>query len=254
MYSCLVAAVLFYTNALKEGYYISHDLAQKYDIKGLQVSDYSCSSLVDYNDGQLSSFLEGLPLLTFVAALFVLIRKFISQFTNDITTHLIYYLLFGFGYIFYLHGPGVIFVYMMITANFVLTQMFAGKNGFPILIWIINLAFLIMVEYYNGFKFGWISPELRFLDKNIFMQWHRSNNLCMLKIISFALDYHWSIRNVIYLPKEKHIQKCVECSDEIDCLKFRSEKHQDDYSLLAFIAYISYPPLYLAGPTTSYNA
>ena len=32
------------------------------------------------------------------------------------------------------------------------------------------------------------------------------------------------------------------------------QEHSDDYSLRSFIAYVFYFPLYLAGPTTTYNA
>jgi D-alanyl-lipoteichoic acid acyltransferase DltB (MBOAT superfamily) len=37
-------------------------------------------------------------------------------------------------------------------------------------------------------------------------------------------------------------------------LKFRTETPVQDYSLLSFAAYFFYAPLYLAGPTTTYNA
>ena len=40
----------------------------------------------------------------------------------------------------------------------------------------------------------------------------------------------------------------------VDCLKFRQDSHASDYSLLSFLAYFFYFPLYLAGPTLSYNA
>lgn len=76
----------------------------------------------------------------------------------------------------------------------------------------------------------------------------------MLKAVSFCMDYHWSKLNRPVECPDKHREKCGECSEKALCLRYRSEAHATDYSLSAFTAYFFYCPLYLAGPTTTYNA
>ena len=50
------------------------------------------------------------------------------------------------------------------------------------------------------------------------------------------------------------MERCYECSATVSCLKFRTEAHSTEYTLFTAIAYFFYPPLYIAGPTTTYNA
>ena len=50
------------------------------------------------------------------------------------------------------------------------------------------------------------------------------------------------------------MQRCEECTDVIDCIRYRQETHAENYSFLAFVGYFFYPPLFIAGPTLAYNA
>ena len=86
------------------------------------------------------------------------------------------------------------------------------------------------------------------------MRWDRVNNLCMLKVVSYLIDYHWKLTNKLSPTQEKHRLKCDECTDSIMCLKYRMESHAKNYSFISFVAYMFYLPLYLAGPTLTYNA
>jgi len=76
----------------------------------------------------------------------------------------------------------------------------------------------------------------------------------MLKLISFGIDYHWSITDKATIQIEKHKETCYECTKSNNCLKLRQDAHAVDYSLTSFIGYCFYLPLYLAGPILSYNA
>lgn len=78
-------------------------------------------------------------------------------------------------------------------------------------------------------------------------------------MLSFLLDARWAaLQRPCPSPAvpttQKHQEKCSLCTSQIACLKLRTETHVSDYSLLAFLAYFLYFPLYLAGPTLSYNA
>lgn len=239
---------------VKDAYYLSASLDSQNRIAGVVISPYFSHSKVDLNDGQLKSFLEGLPLLSVVALLFVLLKRMANLvYPSEITT-LVYYLVFGIGFTFYIHGPGVIYVLLMVFINYFVASVFVGHRAFPLIVWAGNLSFLLITEYYNGYEFAWLSKSLAFLDTYPHvLKWHRTNNLCMLKIVSFLMDYHWQVTNRPVLTHEKHLKNCEECTEKIQCLKFRMESHNTNYSCLSFLSYVTYPPLYLAGPTLTYN-
>lgn len=254
MWSALVLGLTPIIMGLFSAISLSERLSQK-NIAGVVSSPYFSGLKADLNDGQLKSFLEGLPLLTFVAFIFVVLRKLLVQVNSNLNVQLCYYVVFGLGFGIYLHGPGVLWLLGMIFANYSMANAFAGLKGFPLMVWISNLSFLLVTEYYHGYKFASISKNFSYLDSfHPVMRWDSVNNLCMLKIVSFLMDYHWKLTSRINLTKEKHSLKCEECTDTIICLRFRMESHADHYSLLSLIAYFFYPPLYLAGPTTTYNS
>ncbi|OMJ95286.1 hypothetical protein SteCoe_1343 [Stentor coeruleus] len=250
---CLLGIPILFL--LRDGYYITETLSSKYRIAGVVNSPYISNVKVDLNDGQLKGFLESLPLMTLVAIVFVVLRRILFHIHKSVTLSLYYYAVFGIGYAAYIHGPGVLFLLGMILSNYAVASTMAGIKGFPLVIWIGNLSFMLMAEYYHGFKFAWVAKNLSFLDHfPVLLSWYRVNNLCMLKVVSFLIDYHWKISNKLIPTHEKHMSKCDECKKDVLCLKFRMESHANRYGLLCFIAYNFYPPLYLAGPTLTYNA
>jgi hypothetical protein len=90
---------------------------------------------------------------------------------------------------FYLHGFGVLWMILMVLTNWLLSKGFAGKTGYPIAIWLGNLGFLILAEFYSGFQFSSVSLSLSRLDHfSGMMKWHHVSNLRMLNIVSFCLD------------------------------------------------------------------
>lgn len=255
LFSALAIILIPILMLLKDGYYLSSSLLSSNNIVGVEDSPYFSSSKIDLNDGQLKGFLEGLPLLTLVALTFVLLRRLLVSVTPNLEASLLYYSIFGICFGSYVHGPGVVFILLMVLSNYVLAKTLVGSQVFPLLTWIGNLCFLLTTEYYNGYKFEFISSSLGFLDNYSYeLQWHRVNNLCMLKVISFMMDYHWKVCNKLVPTHEKHLSKCDECRETVQCLKYRMESHGQVFSCLSFVSYVFYPPLYLAGPTLSYNA
>ncbi|CAG9313295.1 unnamed protein product [Blepharisma stoltei] len=242
-------------NLLVDGWNLSTRVAAGAKIAGLKPSPYSDSGYVDLNDGQLSSFLNNLPALLIFAFLFVFGRKLLKYQRPDIQSQLIYYLIIGVGMNLYLHGPGIIFLLFELLFNYFLAYYYAGKKGFPVIAWTFNFSYLVLAEYYHGFKFSWVFPPLSFLDEiPVEMNWAGVNKMCMLKALSFVLDYHWALSKEDYLSLDKHKIDCTECSNINVCYTYRMRAHANHYTLLAYSAYFFYPPLYLAGPTTSYNA
>lgn len=238
-----------------DAYILSHDLDSKYQIAEVKSSPYFENQKIDQNDGQLKSFLEGLPLLTFFVFIFVGLRRILYRLHKSVTLSLLFYALCGLGYGAYINGPGVIFLFGTIITNYYIAKVAAGKKGFPVIVWIGNLSFLVLAKYYKGFKFGWLYEGLELLDEvKVTFNWHRVHNLFTLKVISYMMDFHWKKSDKIVNSYEKHNEKCDECKNEVFCLRFRMESHGKRFGLMCFVGYCFYPPLYLAGPTLTYNA
>uniref|UniRef100_A0A0E0H994 Uncharacterized protein n=1 Tax=Oryza nivara TaxID=4536 RepID=A0A0E0H994_ORYNI len=93
------------------------------------------------------------------------------------------------------------------------------------LIWSFNLAVLILNRVYEGYSFSLFGQQLAFLD----------NHRVVLRMISFGCDYCWSLRSSQFDHKERALIG-------------------DKYTLLTYLCYLTYAPLYIAGPIVSYNA
>ena len=238
---------------LYDGIYLSREVADRGKIAGLGPSPWVEGWKVDVNDGQLRSFRSNLPLLLVGAFAFIIGRKVLTNAKNPVTS-LRFYAYLGPAILTYLHGFGVIYLLLWLFLNYQFAKIASGKRFFPLIVWICNLFFLVLTEYYEGY--GWQWAGLGTLERLYHpeMQWHRTSNLCFLKLISFLLDFHWAKREISCEIKEKHMKKCEECTEKIDCLRFRQNTHVSDYGGLAFVGYMTYFPLYLAGPTLSYNA
>ncbi|CAG9316669.1 unnamed protein product [Blepharisma stoltei] len=238
-----------------EAWILSSRVAASTTIDGLEKSSISSSGYVDLNDGQLATFLSNLPALLVFATLFVSGRKLLISQKLELKHQLIYYLFIGIGMNIYLHGPGFLFLLFELLFNYLLAYKYAGKRGFPLLAWAFNFTYLILAEYYHGFQFSWFAPSLKFLDDlPVEMNWSGVNKMCMLKALSFVLDYHWALSKDDYMPLNKHKLDCNECNEINVCFTYRMRAHASHYSLLAYAAYFFYPPLYFAGPTVCYNA
>uniref|UniRef100_A0A0E0DLU8 Uncharacterized protein n=1 Tax=Oryza meridionalis TaxID=40149 RepID=A0A0E0DLU8_9ORYZ len=93
------------------------------------------------------------------------------------------------------------------------------------LIWSFNLAVLVLNRVYEGYSFSLFGQQLAFLD----------NHRVVLRMISFGCDYCWSLRSSQFDHKERALIG-------------------DKYTLLTYLCYLTYAPLYIAGPVVSYNA
>lgn len=120
---------------LKDAYILSHTLADApRSIVGLQRSTFVGSEYVDLNDGQLRVFRDNILFLISVGFLFIFGRKLLNQYSPDLQSNLNYYVIFGLVFAGYLHGPGILYLIMIVSINYVLTKNLAGLTGFPILI------------------------------------------------------------------------------------------------------------------------
>lgn len=239
----LVLIVTPYTYALVKGCYNSFMISEERTIVGLSESYLNSSWKIDLTDGQYRKIHENLFLLISVCFCFIIFRKILTLFRPEVKFRIIYYALFGACGLFYLHGLGMLVLLAIIIGNFLLCKAWADKPHFPIIAWGVNFTLLMWskTEYskYNLYEF--------------IFNWNTCFGMAMLKMMSFMLDFHYFKLERPFESQQEHMAKCSECEKYHPCTKFYMQYHADDFSLLTFISYVFYLPLYVAGPTTTYN-
>jgi protein-cysteine N-palmitoyltransferase HHAT len=90
----------------------------------------------------------------------------------------------------------------------------------------------------------------------------------MLRLVSFGMDYHWSLTNVLSSDVSEQqfsyllirLYAILSISLEQTRPSSMSEKQRtalshphEMYSFTNYLAYVLYPPLYIAGPIMTFN-
>ncbi|PWN39449.1 putative GUP1-Multimembrane-spanning protein essential for proton symport of glycerol [Ceraceosorus guamensis] len=144
-----------------------------------------------------------------------------------------------------LHGSNAVKLLLLLAFNFVLARTCAGKVYAPILIWTINIGALFLVHWNEGFAWSVWTPALGFLDNytGLLPRWQINFNISMLRLVSFAMDLHWArLRPVrLYEPSPPASKRSS------------TPLKRDQYSWSAYLLYILYPPLFVAGPIMTFN-
>jgi len=218
-------------------------------IHGLEPSYFGIPR--DNNDAQWRAWRGNLDLLLLLAAAQILLGMFVKgklKETPDKTGLLVYHLIFGAAYVGYLEEAGFIYWLLFTGGNFLVINFCYKWRVFPLILWAINLGTIWCLKQYNGFGFVFFSKDLQFLESSMrhaMIMWHIVFNMTILKMISFGMDKHWAFRQV---PP----------STQADSLSYRQrqETHQPlkNYNALTYYAYLLYTPLFLTGPTISFNA
>ncbi|KAF9433347.1 glycerol transporter [Entomortierella beljakovae] len=82
-------------------------------------------------------------------------------------------------------------------------------------------------------------------------RWDVNFNFSMLRLVSFNLDYYWSLKqrqNQENIPKEDRVK-----IPETDKERVSTPNFAEDYNFFYYLAYALYAPLYVAGPIMTYN-
>ncbi|ORY43439.1 MBOAT-domain-containing protein [Rhizoclosmatium globosum] len=244
----------------------------------LSPSPFSASLFVDNSDSQYSSFRSNLkiliPLLIFHVSVSNAIQYAFSRSSKPFTLWKKYSprLLFNlaFSVIFFVIYNGLSgFLKLLIVFGFnyfgcmQLMKNSRTKLLVPILSWGFGLAVLVYTNYYRGFQFAWIHPSLGLLDasKGINASWFDPLRFGFLRMISFNMDYYWSQTQTPDSNRrlKEHNESCKDCKPpphQIQCQKSRVETPLyglNDYTFTAYLTYLLYIPLYLAGPIISFN-
>jgi D-alanyl-lipoteichoic acid acyltransferase DltB (MBOAT superfamily) len=233
--------------------------------------------LIDLSDIQWREFRSGAPSLVAVLVLYALLSRFVQRIWKNSNkkssknsaakARASFTILFSAVFLGYLHGYAALYVFGLVTANWVLAQLVAGSKLGALCIWIANLSALIAARLTDGFpavlvfgsRYAWLDVAEQSGWLKGVMRWHICYNLTVLRMLSFALDLHWSKlegEKKKGLHQQHQQQNGGGGGGEAAAAKFRQTTplpDASDYSLLFALAHALYPPLYLAGPIITYQ-
>ncbi|KAF9790369.1 MBOAT-domain-containing protein [Thelephora terrestris] len=204
---------------------------------------------VDNSDAQYRSFRNNLPALVLLSSAFFLF-KFLYRLRRSPDTHLdrIYLIPFirGFSILMLLglHGASALKILIIISTNYLISRHAGGSSIGPLFCWVFNALVLFANETYSGYRFASLHSSLEFMDniQGAYPRWHVSFNITMLRLVSFGMDYHWAVT--------QGSQKEMAMSHK---QRTSSPHPLEMYTFSNYLAYILYPPLYIAGPIITFN-
>ncbi|ORC92376.1 GUP1 protein [Trypanosoma theileri] len=238
----------------------------------------------DVTDSQWYNFTRAVPLvLPFFAAFLYLSHKIRAVAVERMVSALqILHIVSGIALGFAISGPRFLFPILLILGNYYAVKKIYNKVSFTVfmvLMWSSHIAVLFLNSYYEGYKFKWFG--LGFLDHLVkpLVAWTVHYNMSVLRMIAFNTDMHDAIVSSEEKREkllEKHLNCCIECAkiceaytkkkngslppniqlEELGCYKLRTEypRQPSEYNLLSYLGCIVYPPLFIAGPMSSFNA
>jgi D-alanyl-lipoteichoic acid acyltransferase DltB (MBOAT superfamily) len=210
---------------------------------------------MDLTDPQWQMFRNFIPLLTVTAIIHLGLSLFVKNYLcqKSKTPLLIFNVCLSLGFMLYLYGISLIFPLMAIIINYIIARLFGGSKLNILFSWLFNSFILFSSKYYLGYRFLEILG-IHYLwldDYRGIMSWEIYFNLTFCRLISFNMDY----RDAKIANEKDHHQ--VEINPEWNEIRKRMTMHhnpESDYGILAYLSYVLYLPLFIAGPMLSYNA
>ncbi|KAJ2780464.1 glycerol transporter [Coemansia javaensis] len=161
---------------------------------------------------------------------------------------------FATAFVVVLSGASIAFVAALAAGNYALARRVAGRRWAPAAIWAYNMLMLFSNEHFRGYRFGAVHEGLAWLDshRGLLRRWDITFNLTMLRMVSFAIDHHWSTlrrQSQSQSPPPPLQHQARQTAKE----RVEQPCRPEEYCFFNYWAYILYPPLYLTGPIITFN-
>ncbi|GAA5821625.1 hypothetical protein JCM11251_000940 [Rhodosporidiobolus azoricus] len=244
---------------------------------------------IDVSDPQYHLFRSHLPLLLLLASLHLLLSHlFRLAFRPSRTARARFSAASSCALVGVLHGTSALKIGAILVGNWVVVKKGSevGREGgegkgwwrrewTPFAIWGFNIGVLFVNELTHGWQFGAVHSSLAILDNypGVLPRWHISWNISMLRLVSWGMEYYWATNPtgsplstsvpgggggreaqipLLPEPPTSPMQKAARSSSSSSNPSLSSDPSSPDWSPSLYLAYVLYPPLYMAGPIMSY--
>ncbi|KAJ9318604.1 hypothetical protein DTO271D3_1266 [Paecilomyces variotii] len=237
---------------------------------------------VDNSDAQYSSFRDNIPYLLLLLILHPLLRRLYNSLSpvdaRSVTQgakptiaaagdarlkqRITFDYYFALIFITALHGISAAKVLFILYLNYNIATKLPRKY-IPAVTWVFNVGTLFANELCGGYPLANVAKAVsgdetalvrwaEWLDGlgGLMPRWEILFNITVLRLISFNMDYYWSLDYPSSSPIEKK-QLDPSALSERDRVAIPAEPAA--FSPRNYIAYILYSPLYLTGPILTFN-
>lgn len=211
-------------------------------------------------------------------------KMFISAIEGDARLEQRAFFDFAFALVFLaaMHGFSALKVLLILYINFSIGTRLPRKIV-PAATWIFNISILFANELCGGYKFvdiaSYLAPsgeEISFLQAwgawldsygGVMSRWEVLFNITVLRLISFNMDYYFSLdrrggspievslnqTKEAWIPANAHKKKQLDPANLSERDRIATPAAAKDYNYRNYIGYIVYAPLYLTGPIITFN-
>ncbi|ETS00547.1 putative glycerol:H+ symporter [Trichoderma reesei RUT C-30] len=227
---------------------------------------------IDNSDAQYRTFRGNFPIMTGLLIFHPLLRKAWESVykpsargargSTRLDQRATFDFIFAIAFIVILHGISSFKILAILTINYQLATKLPRKYV-PAATWIFNIGTLFANELTMGYRLqllaNWVGPPWGplahwgyWLDRwgGILTRWDILFNITILRLISFNLDYYWSIDKRSSNSLEKKGLDPASLSER-DRISIPADIK--DFSFRNYVAYALYAPLYIAGPIITFN-
>ncbi|SCU80547.1 LAME_0B03664g1_1 [Lachancea meyersii CBS 8951] len=234
---------------------------------------------VDNSDSQYRFFRDNLPLLLGLAVLHVLLKKIVLRASQ--CRKVTFDLIFGLIFLFAAHGGNALRVLGHLLINFTIAKCLRRRPRVAkFLTWTYGIGSLFINDNYRKYPFGNVLSILSPLDSSftgIIERWDVFYNFTLLRMLSFDMDFLEKWQEIKKVKKsatpspsppiKPELKRSASSATTLETIcengnnnllleeraRLNAPHHIQDYSLSHYLAYITYTPLFIAGPIITFN-
>lgn len=231
---------------------------------------------VDNSDQQYSFFRNNFLLLSGVATGHVLLKKLLIECLFPGNKRILFDFVFGFIFLFVLHGINMIKILFLIGMLHGITYLFIKQKQYKVgklALFFFGVGTLFFNVKFRKWKYGELLSVLGFMDsmfKGIVARWDVFYNFMLLRLLSYEFDL-LEAEELISLEKKgdesedtiellethtkggstKQNAKLEPITNDVERMSYRHKIKQ--YNIVNQFAYLLYAPLLIAGPVVTFN-
>lgn len=202
---------------------------------------------VDNSDQQYRFFRDNFPLLVGLIVLHTGLRRIVSPVLG-LKKRTFFDFGFGLLFLFGAHGFNCFKILIHVAINYAIGRFSPNYKLALILTWVYGILTLFINDNYRNFKFGVDFVDYGF--KGIIERWDVFFNFTLLRMLSYNLDYIERKQKLEEIKKEENELKLSGLSVNE---RLVAPLPIEDYNIINYLAYLTYTPLFIAGPILTFN-
>lgn len=230
---------------------------------------------VDNSDSQYRFFRDNLPLLAGLMLLHTILKRVVRHVTH--IPKLTFDFGFGLLFLYAAHGVNAVRIILHLLVMYSIVHFFKKNRKLATLLsWTYGIGSLFINDKFRNYPFANILGCLSILDtgfKGIIPRWDVFFNFTLLRMLSYNMDFleRWSTLNKPQLKRsdsessDLHLNGNSPASSSAALMDSEKSGILDerarlvaphpiqDYRFMNYIAYITYTPLFIAGPIITFN-